>query len=145
MPRAHTLLVRVAILDHPPLFFVNVADWDIHTHASFELRLAMDDKSTKVYTLCAAIYYDENHWTSRWIAPNAHVWAHDDRKHRGALQSHGRVKEPLGRSKFCSLRSFASGTSKGTGSDETEPLYSIILHPRAVELLRLKTQLTTYL
>ena len=62
------------------------------------------------YHLCTTIYHGINHWTTRWISSNGHVWSHDGQRHRGALQSDGKIIEPLGRSKHCSLRTSGPGT-----------------------------------
>lgn len=70
----------------------------------------MVDGTPITYRLSAAIYHGINHWTLRWISLNGHVWSHDGQKHRGTLQSDRKMTEPLGRSKFCSLRTSGSAT-----------------------------------
>jgi hypothetical protein len=94
----------------PALFFVDVSCWDLETNPFHVLYLVMVDGTPITYRLSAAIYHGINHWTSRWISLNGHVWSHDGRKHHGTLQSDGKMTEPLGRSKFCSLRTSGSAT-----------------------------------
>jgi len=63
----------------------------------------MVDDSPKTYRLSAAIYHDGNHWTSRWITSDGHVWGHDGQKHKGGLKSEGKMVEPCGRSKYSDI------------------------------------------
>ena len=87
----------------PTFFFVDVSDWDLETNPFHVLHLQMIDNTRISYRLCGAIYFGVNHWTCRWISSDGHVWSHNGQEHCGALQSDGRLVEPLGRSKFCSL------------------------------------------
>jgi hypothetical protein len=96
--------LRLQVTRAPIFFFIDVSDWDLETNPEHVLDLPMVDNTRLSYRLCAAIYFGVNHWTCRWISSNGHVWNHDGQKHRGILQSDGRLVEPFGRSKFCSLR-----------------------------------------
>ena len=102
--------VQTSFTATPPLFFVNVSDWNLRTDPHHTLKLMTSDGLRRSYHLCAAIYHGSDHWSSRWISPTGHVWGHDGQKHRGGLESQGKLFEPFGRSKYCSLRSFGSGT-----------------------------------
>lgn len=104
-------LALVLRITHAPIFFfIETSGWDFETNPFHSLSLVMVDGTPISYHLCAAIYHGVNHWTSRWISPNGHVWNHDGQKHRGALQSDGKMIEPFGRSKHCSLHVSGSGT-----------------------------------
>jgi hypothetical protein len=107
-PPHYTLTLRFTCT--PPIIFFNVADWDLQTNAFLPLSLVMVDGTPNTYRLCAVIYHGGNHWTSRWVTSNGHVWGHDGQKHRGALESDGKMEEPCGRSKLCSLRTYGSRT-----------------------------------
>ena len=94
----------------PFFFFLNVADWHIQTNPNQSLMLEMVDGAPKTYWLCMVIYHGRNHWTLQWITFDGHVWGHDGQKHKGRLQSEGKMVEHCGRSKFCSLRAYDSHT-----------------------------------
>jgi hypothetical protein len=104
------LALVLRITHAPTFFFLETSCWDFETNPRHSLKLVMVDGTPILYRLCAAIYHGVNHWTSRWISSNGHVWNHDGQKRRGALQSDGKMIEPLGRSKHCSLRVSGSGT-----------------------------------